>query len=77
MAHKTTAFRLIKILPAHVVDSQFDDIEEAVRLYLPIISENNENMQPDIENLKTDFLRWQIRWQDVLSENQPDDSLRR
>jgi len=74
LAHKTTVFRLMTILPARVVDSKFDHVKEAVLLYLPIMSENND-IELDIEDVKTGFLRWKTRWQDVSPDNRPNDPL--
>ena len=71
--HKNTAMRLDALLPANVPDASFDSLTGALRMYLPVIADNDDG--PDIDNVHADFIRWQSRWQDVAASEWPSDCL--
>ena len=72
LAHKTTALRLNALLLAHISDTSFDSLMEALCMYLPVIADDDG---PDMDDVRTDFVRWQSLWQDVPASERPSNCL--
>src|SRR6218665_1470342 len=62
LVHKNSAMRLNALLPAQISDTSFGSLTEELCMYLPVIA---DDANPDMNDVRTDFIRWQSLWQDV------------
>jgi hypothetical protein len=75
-AHKQTALRLEALLPTNVTGCSFASLQEAIKLYIPLITDFDSNSSClDIDDVQADFVRWQCRWEDVPKLDKPDNCL--
>ena len=71
LSHKNTAMRLNALLSNYISETSFDSLSEALNIYLPLLSNDESSVAPDMDDLRADFLRWQFRWQDVPASQRP------
>lgn len=67
--------RLNALLPSYISDTSFDSLSEALNMYLPVLSNDESGVAPDMDDLRADFLRWQFLWQDVPASQRPSNCL--
>jgi hypothetical protein len=52
--------RLNALLPIYLSEIFPDSLTEALNIYLPVLSNDESGVAPDMDDLRADFSRWQF-----------------